>query len=35
MDENHYNAEKPGHYGDTGYLYNIHSSRNSKTGKVE
>lgn len=35
MDEEHYNAEKSGRYGDTGYLYNIHSPRNPETGKVE
>ena len=35
MDEEHYNAEKIGRYGDTGYLYNIHSPRNPETGKVE
>ncbi len=35
MDEDHYNVEKLGRYGDTGYLYNIHSPRNPETGKVE
>lgn len=35
MDEEHYNAETKGRYGDTGYLYNIHSPRNPETGKTE
>ncbi len=35
MDEAHYDAEKQGRYGETGYLYNIHSPRNPETGKVE
>ncbi|MGN1031207.1 MAG: flavin reductase [Butyricicoccaceae bacterium] len=35
MDEAHYNADKNGRYGDTGYLYNIHSPRNPDTGKTE
>lgn len=35
MDEKHYNAEQLGRYGDTGYLYNIHSPRNPETGKAE
>ncbi len=35
MDEDYYNAEVKGRYGETGYLYNIHSPRNPETGKVE
>lgn len=35
MDEEHYNEQKKGRYGDTGYLYNIHSPRNPETGKTE
>lgn len=35
MDEAHYNAQKLGRYGDTGYLYNIHSPINPETGKEE
>ena len=35
MDEDYYNADAKGRYGETGYLYNIHSPRNPETGKVE
>lgn len=35
MDEDHYNADAKGRYGETGYLYNIHSPRNPETGKAE
>lgn len=35
MDQAHYDAEKNGRYGETGYLYNIHSPRNPETGKAE
>lgn len=35
MDEAHYNSEKYGRYGETGYLYNIHSPFNPETGKRE
>lgn len=35
MDEEHYNVDKKGRYGETGYLYNIHSPRNPETGKEE
>lgn len=33
MDEEHYNSEKNGRYGETGYLYNVHSPLNPETGK--
>lgn len=33
MDEEHYNTDKLGRYGETGYLYNIHSPLNPETGK--
>lgn len=33
MDEAYYNTEQKGRYGETGYLYNIHSPRNPETGK--
>lgn len=35
MDEEYYNEQKKGRYGDTGYLYNIHSPANPETGKEE
>lgn len=35
MDEDYYNEQKKGRYGDTGYLYNIHSPRNPESGKKE
>lgn len=35
MDEDCYNAEARGRYGETGYLYNIHSPRNPETGEAE
>ena len=35
MDEEYYNEQKKGRYGNTGYLYNIHSPRNPETGKTE
>lgn len=35
MDEQHYDAERLGRYGDMGYLYNIHSPHNPETGKAE
>lgn len=35
MDEEHYNAQKLGRYGDTGYLYNIHSPMNPESFKEE
>lgn len=31
FDEEHYNLEKSGRYGETGYLYNIHSPMNPET----
>jgi flavin reductase (DIM6/NTAB) family NADH-FMN oxidoreductase RutF len=34
MDEEHYNADKLGRYGETGYLYNIHNPINPDTGKA-
>ncbi|MGN0554015.1 MAG: flavin reductase family protein [Oscillospiraceae bacterium] len=34
MDEEHYNADKLGRYGETGYLYNIHKPINPDTGKA-
>ncbi len=33
MDDEHYNADKLGRYGETGYLYNIHSPIDPDTGK--
>nr|WP_317283020.1 flavin reductase family protein [uncultured Sellimonas sp.] len=35
MDEEYYNEQKKGRYGNTGYLYNIHSPKNPETGKTE
>ncbi len=35
MDEEHYNSEKLGRYGKTGYLYNIHSPINPDNGKED
>lgn len=35
MDEEYYNEQKKGRYGETGYLYNIHSPRNPETGEEE
>lgn len=35
MDEAHYNSEKCGRYGETGYLYNVHSPFNPETGEKE
>ena len=35
MDEEHYKVDKKGRYGETGYLYNIHSPRDPETGKEE
>lgn len=35
MDEEHYNAAKKGRYGETGYLYNIHSPINPDTGEKQ
>lgn len=35
MDEEYYNEQKKGRYGDTGYLYNIHSPANPETGEKE
>ncbi|MBO5209591.1 MAG: flavin reductase [Lachnospiraceae bacterium] len=35
MDEEYYNEQKKGRYGNTGYLYNIHSPANPETGKEE
>jgi flavin reductase (DIM6/NTAB) family NADH-FMN oxidoreductase RutF len=35
MDEEYYNEQKKGRYGDTGYLYNIHSPVNPENGKEE
>ena len=34
MDEKHYNENKIGRYGESGYLYNIHSPRNPETGEI-
>lgn len=34
MDEARYNDAKMGRYGETGYLYNIHSPRNPESGEV-
>lgn len=35
MDEEYYNEQKKGRYGDTGYLYNIHSPVNPENGDKE
>lgn len=35
MDEEHYDPQEKGRYGETGYLYNIHSPRNPETGEAE
>lgn len=35
MEEAYYNEQKKGRYGDTGYLYNIHSPVNPENGKEE
>lgn len=35
FDEDHYNADKLGRYGESGYLYNIRSTLNPETGKRE
>ena len=35
MDEEHYDAGRKGRYGDSGYLYNIHSPVNPETGEEE
>lgn len=35
MDEEHYNAKLKGRYGETGYLYNVHSPMNPETGETE
>lgn len=35
MDEEYYNEKKKGRYGNTGYLYNIHSPVNPETGEKE
>ncbi len=35
MDEAHYNAGKCGRYGETGYLYNVHSPVNPETGQKD
>lgn len=35
MDEERYNEQKLGRYGETGYLYNIRSRRNPDTGEVK
>lgn len=35
MEEEYYNEQKKGRYGESGYLYNIHSPRNPESGKVE
>lgn len=34
MDENYFNEQTVGRYGENGYLYNIHSPRNPETGDV-
>ena len=34
MDEAHYDENEMGRYGDSGYLYNIHSPRNPETGEA-
>lgn len=35
MDEEYYNSEEKGRYGETGYLYNIHSPINPETGRED
>lgn len=35
MDEEYYNEQKKGRYGDMGYLYNIHSPVNPENVKNE
>lgn len=35
MDEEYYDAQKKGRYGENGYLYNIHCPTNPETGKTE
>lgn len=35
MDEDYYNEQKKGRYGNTGYLYNIHSPINPENGEEE
>lgn len=35
MDEERYNSQKAGRYGNTGYLYNVHSPRNPESGEEE
>lgn len=35
MDDNYYNENKNGRYGETGYLYNIHSPINPENGEEE
>ena len=35
FDEEHYSADKLGRYGESGYLYNIHSPLNPETGERE
>ena len=35
FDEEHYNSEKLGRYGESGYLYNIRSTLNPETGERE
>ena len=35
FDEEHYSADKLGRYGESGYLYNIHSPLNPETGEQE
>ncbi|WP_238483683.1 flavin reductase family protein [Anaerosporobacter faecicola] len=35
MDENHYQENLQGRYGETGYLYNIHSPLNPESGEEE
>jgi len=34
MDSDHYDENKLGRYGKTGYIYNIHSPRNPETGEL-
>lgn len=34
MDDDHYDENKKGRYGKSGYIYNIHSPRNPNTGEV-
>lgn len=35
MEEEYYNEQKKGRYGESGYLYNIHSPRNPESGRRE